>query len=365
MNVSVYARIATNAALLALLAIGGCASKQVRRQHNLALQEVTELQYNQVLSNLAMYRSGKGQVPHFAVLGSATTVLAHGNTVSGGLNWNPTTLTAENLGFNGSRNLTQQLAAAPVTDAGKLRRIGCGLRLAISQQEIHVVTVQEEDPEAQTNNSYFEVAPSDECVNCIRELVSVGILPAPRVENEIRRGSFIFKTDEAAYAYQAKLIEALGCKAPNGWFGFGSKQDVPKDALYVGRFDNCYTWVMCNQVDALSRFTLTMLDLATKEPNGSSVEISRKYETPFGEIEIKGTASGAIGDFVSPREVVLLRQLDAKGLKSKTELSAEKFEDAVGSLDSRLPSDFAPAPSRTDAPLILLPQGLINTPGPN
>jgi len=50
----------------------------------------------------------------------------------------------------------------------------------------------------------------------------------------------------------------------SGWFGRGSKHDVPwKKACYVGRCGNCYTWVCPEGLASLSEFTLTVLSLAS------------------------------------------------------------------------------------------------------
>jgi hypothetical protein len=48
-----------------------------------------------------------------------------------------------------------------------------------------------------------------------------------------------------------------------GWFHVGSKHDVPKDACYVGRSGNCYTWVGPDGIDALTEFTLTVLKISS------------------------------------------------------------------------------------------------------
>jgi hypothetical protein len=50
---------------------------------------------------------------------------------------------------------------------------------------------------------------------------------------------------------------------PTGWFGWGKKRDVPRNACFVGRYGNCYTWVSPEHRSELADFTLTVLNLAS------------------------------------------------------------------------------------------------------
>src|SRR5262249_53496458 len=51
-----------------------------------------------------------------------------------------------------------------------------------------------------------------------------------------------------------------------GWYGTGSKHDVPSCAKYVGHWGHTYVWVTPDNVDYLTRLTLAILDLATFAP---------------------------------------------------------------------------------------------------
>ena len=50
---------------------------------------------------------------------------------------------------------------------------------------------------------------------------------------------------------------------PTGWFGWGRKHDVPRNACFVGHYGKCYTWVCPEHRSELAEFTLTVLNLAS------------------------------------------------------------------------------------------------------
>jgi hypothetical protein len=57
-----------------------------------------------------------------------------------------------------------------------------------------------------------------------------------------------------------------------GWFHFGCKRDVPKCACYVSNWGDRYVWVMPDGVQALSRFTVTVLNVVKLKPGEGSTK---------------------------------------------------------------------------------------------
>ena len=53
---------------------------------------------------------------------------------------------------------------------------------------------------------------------------------------------------------------------PQGWYSVGCKQQVPGNACYVGHYGDTYAWVMPEGIEGLSRFTMTVMELATHKP---------------------------------------------------------------------------------------------------
>ena len=56
-----------------------------------------------------------------------------------------------------------------------------------------------------------------------------------------------------------------------GWYGLGSKMDVPKEACYVGHCGKTYVWVLPENVERLSGFTLAIMNIVTAsaKPGGT------------------------------------------------------------------------------------------------
>ena len=48
-----------------------------------------------------------------------------------------------------------------------------------------------------------------------------------------------------------------------GWFHSGGKHDVPRDACYVGRSGDRYVWVGPDGREALTQFTITILEFSS------------------------------------------------------------------------------------------------------
>ena len=62
---------------------------------------------------------------------------------------------------------------------------------------------------------------------------------------------------------QVDDVRSIYQTIPTDWFDYGRKRDIPKNACYVGRHGNCYTWVTADHRQELADFTLTILSLAS------------------------------------------------------------------------------------------------------
>jgi hypothetical protein len=63
------------------------------------------------------------------------------------------------------------------------------------------------------------------------------------------------------------------CLNSNCWFRVGKKHEVPfKTCNYVGSNCGTYIWVPCEGRDALTKLTLTILDLATNDPPAATTD---------------------------------------------------------------------------------------------
>lgn len=225
--------------LLAFLPVlAGCKTHQNLRKHTVATTAtITELNYQQVLNNIALFVHNPGSMPSYAVINSGTVTVDDSVGLSDGSAYAPTLTFAQQIGGlaifnlapgpNASRNVTENWSMIPVNDVDNLRRIRCALQLLV-----------------------LAGGETSDCFNCRQELLDFYV------------GEF----------------EDLECLIPTGFYNVGCKRDVPRDACYVGCYCDTYVWVMPEGVEGLTRFTMTVIDLATGKPHAPTKTIVRTYK---------------------------------------------------------------------------------------
>jgi hypothetical protein len=195
--------------LLTVAASGGCTHLQLDRSTLRQVGTVTDIQYRQILTGLAMTHADPDVLPHFAVVGTGGTAVSDEGTATVELEWDPTTLARKLLGLGASRQVEEQWTLAPVVNPDKLRAIRCAYQL--------VVCGSSSDPECDTLLTAFL---------------------GPGYAEWVRRG----------------------------WFAAGGRKDVPKGACYVGHCGDHYVWVAPGGLDGLTRLTIAVLNIATLDP---------------------------------------------------------------------------------------------------
>jgi hypothetical protein len=223
-------RIPTLAISLALLA-GGCTHAQLERSTLNQGTTLADLQYKQVLDNLAAFVGNAAALPYFALTSTGQTQVADQGEGTFSLSWMEPFTNGQTLGMTASRQLTESWSLSSVLDADKLARMRCAYQLVVG-------------------------VPDNECDKCMHKLCEI---------------------------YGKDIMDPvfLACHFPRGWFSVGCKKDVPKCACCIGRHCNTYVWVTPDGLDGLTRFTLTILNLAAASPASSSVVTT--YEPPTGE----------------------------------------------------------------------------------
>jgi hypothetical protein len=225
--------------LPALLALGGCQTHLSLRNNTVkATNTLTDLNYQQVLDNLAMFVANPSAMPSIAVFNSGTVTVADQRAISGNATYAPTITFGQQAGSglpilslllnpSGSRNVTENWSLLPVTDVDNLRRIRCAFQLVVLDGR--------------------ETTDCDKCADLLRRF-------------------YLGETDR------------MDCMLPTGWFRSGGKKDVPKDACYVGCYCDTRVWVLPDGLEGLTRFTMTVLDLATGKPHAPTRTVVRTYK---------------------------------------------------------------------------------------
>jgi hypothetical protein len=224
-------RVRSFGLLVVLLASPGCRTHLNLRENTVrTVSTLTELNYQQVLDNVALMTANAASMPSIVVVNSGTVTVADQATFAANTNDAPTLNRVMQAGSglpvlsvllnpSASRTLTENWSVTPVTDIDNLRRIRCALQLLV-----------------------LRGGQTTDCERC----------------HELLDDFYLGETDR------------LECRIPLGWYRVGCKRDVPADACYVAHRGDLYVWVGPEGVEGLTRFTMTIIDLATGPPWRSS-----------------------------------------------------------------------------------------------
>jgi hypothetical protein len=206
--------------LPAAMLLAGCQHISLRNHTERQARTLTELQYSQVLDNIALFTQNPNALPFFSVAGQGQTSNNYAPSPSGGLGW-------DLLNFNNGPPLF-------FFDKANVAMTGT----FTANEGWNTLSVLNPDVLLLMRCVYQKVVGYSGC-DCDCE-----------------------KKVQAFFAGQPCYLDAMR----PGWYGVGRRCDVPRCAVYVGRYGHRYVWVTAEGVDPLTRLTLAILDLATIAP---------------------------------------------------------------------------------------------------
>jgi hypothetical protein len=225
--------------LLSLLStLSGCTHLALQKDTVRTTSTLADLQFQQVLDNVARFHDNPETVPSFAVA-TAGIVSVNDQTTAGVSPTYSPTLTFHQQGggalpilsllfpLSTQRAVTENWSLVPITDADNLRRLRCAYRLLVMGEA--------------TPNYEF-------CVKQMKEFFA---------------------------GEEADLVDYY---PPRCWYAVGGKKDVPKNACYVGCHGCTYVWVTADGMNGLATFTMGALDLATGKLRTPQRTVVRKYK---------------------------------------------------------------------------------------
>jgi|HubBroStandDraft_4_1064222.scaffolds.fasta_scaffold131151_1 hypothetical protein len=183
----------------------------------------TDLQYQQVLNNLAMFCKNPSVMPYFSVAGTGTTQVSDNGNLAASFSIQQSIPLLSVLSGGVARQVAEQWTVATTTDPSRLEVIKCLYQYTMSPQL------------------------SQDCIDIINGFYGY---PAPQFEVKWQR----FK------------------QLQSGWFQVGCRKEVPRNACYVGHYCDVYVWVMPEGCEGLTQLTLAILDVATADPAPSLME---------------------------------------------------------------------------------------------
>jgi hypothetical protein len=255
-------------ALAALALVSGCATDRLRQRTVRQGGTLPELQYQQVLDNLALFSTNPAAIPGHVNLREGTTQITDSISLGAAVDIGPPTETLPQI--IGSRTAVAQWGGAPVIDSLVLRLLRIAYRRAHGSPEMP-------DPEL-----------IDELSHELKNQVPVN--PDLRDESELfyefqgrhyhefaELDAGTLTTNDESFAWregpksplardvsrQVEVTLRQLARIGGGWFHVGRKRDVPKDACYVGHHRDSWVWVGPDGREALTEFTLTVMRLST------------------------------------------------------------------------------------------------------
>ena len=254
------------------LAASGCTATRLRHRTTHLGATVPDLQYQQVLDNLAQFADNPGALPWHVTIREGTTQVTDSLSGGGAVDLGPPTNWLPQL--FGQRTVVAQWGMAPVIDPIELKLLRVAYRRAVGLEEMpdndtlqdlgHELKAQvANNPDlhdetelffeyhSRQNATYPRFEESVVTTNSAEVVAPVGV---PRQDRSPLARDV---------ARQVKVIERELLEIQSGWYCVGRKCDVPRGARFVGQHEKTWVWVNPARQDDLTRFTLTVLKLAT------------------------------------------------------------------------------------------------------
>jgi hypothetical protein len=263
-------RLRPLALILLLPLLCGCTADRLRDRTVNQGSTLPDLQYQQVLDNLARFAADPAALPWHVELREGTSQIT--DSLSGGAavelgppsDWLPQLF--------GTRTIVAQWGATPVIEPLELKLLRVAYRRALGFPDMPEPELLHElahelkgqvplNPDLQDETAFFfenaavprsnDLPPAldDQLVTTNDDHFAFAQGPASPLARDVRR-----RIDA--------LVREIAAIGP-GWYHSGAKRDVPRNACHVGRYKDRYVWVTPEGSESLARFTFATLRIAS------------------------------------------------------------------------------------------------------
>jgi hypothetical protein len=305
-------------ALILLASIAsGCLEAQVRKKTLDLATTTSDLFYIQVLDNLALIIDTPDAMPYFDTPAAGTVSLQQQISAQVTPEWGAAMMGAGAFVFQnvipqvaGSQFCQDSWQISPLADPDRLFLMHCAYRTVIGNQSPECNMVLSEYYQARDawveltilQNAYSLrssqlLEQMSARVDQLAQMAPTTAVPKEDIELKRLKAVYNLLTDQSKLAsgYSGGASPSGGGggapsggasaagKPPlpvhipyrtfltQGWFGVGTKKQVPKDACYVGHHCNTYVWVDREHMDGLVKFTLAIIDFYNLNNTGGSL----------------------------------------------------------------------------------------------
>jgi hypothetical protein len=251
--------------------ISGCTTGRLRQRTINQGSTLPELQYQQVLDNLAQFATNPSALPWHVNLKEGTSQVT--DSLSGGaavdigppVTWFPQLF--------GSRTAVAQWGVSPVIDASELRLLRIAYRRAHGSTDMpspefldelaHELKDQFASNADLRNESelFYEFQGNASRSSKVLDsrIITTNDDTVCGDPEHLRERSPLARN----VCRKVGMIQNDLAMIQPGWFHVGRMRDVPKDACYFGKCGSCYVWVGPEGRDQLTEFTLTVLKISS------------------------------------------------------------------------------------------------------
>ena len=253
-----------------LCCAAGCTVGRLRERTVNQGNTLPELQYQQVLDNLAQFAVNPSALPWQMNLKEGTSQVT--DSLSGGaaldtgppVGWFPQLL--------GSRTVVAQWGMAPVVDPTELQLLRIAYRRAYGLPDMPSPEFLDELAH-ELKDQFASNADLRNESELFYDFQGSSSRDARHLEARIVTAndeSFCGQAGAAGdrsplvrnVCRKIESIERDLTRIQPGWFHVGRRRDVPKDACYVGKSGHTYVWVSADGREELTEFTLVVLKLS-------------------------------------------------------------------------------------------------------
>lgn len=265
-------RYGTMALLVVLTAASGCTNARLRQRTVNQGSTLPELQYQQVLDNLALFAENPAALPWHMNVREGTSQVTDSGSAGALVDIGPPPATFPQA--FASRTVVAQWGMSPVIDPLELRLLRIAYRRAHGAPEMPDAEVLDELAHELKNQ-----APSNSDLRDESELFyeyqakaspDYGRLDARIVttNDPTLRADAAGRPEARSPLARDVIRRVVGverelARIGPGWYQTGRKRDVPRNACYVGHHHDVYVWVCPEGRAALTEFTLTAMKIST------------------------------------------------------------------------------------------------------
>ena len=265
-------RLAWIIVIVCLCCASGCASGRLRQRTINQGATLPELQYQQVLGNLAMFAKNPAALPWHVNLREGTTQITDSATAGALVDLGPPAVTQPQI--FGSRTAVAQWGMSPVIDTTELQLLRIAYRRAFGAPDMPSRELLD-DLAHELKDQFASNSDLRDESDLFYELESREAQKPSDVDARVittNDDDFCTQPDAANrdisplaknVCRKIETIERDLARIQPGWFHVGCRSDVAKDACYFSKCGDCYVWVEPDGCEALTEFTLTVLKLST------------------------------------------------------------------------------------------------------